>query len=180
MALTRSSTDILLAFAPIPDAVRAARHALRERGLNPDLDHTVSLLTSELVGNAVRHAGPLNPSERIVFHARLSDDHVRVEVADHGPGFDPDIRHETGGFGLRLVEQFRLARVGALHLDIGLPGQAGQPDIGLRGLGDRRDAVDLGVRDGHGRVVDVDIDALDVAHLDAVEQHEAAASEAGG
>ena len=90
MALTRSSTDILLAFAPIPDAVRAARHALRERGLNPDLDHTVSLLTSELVGNAVRHAGPLNPSERIVFHAKLSDDHVRVEVADHGPGFDLD------------------------------------------------------------------------------------------
>src|SRR3954453_14087161 len=105
MPLTRSSTDILLAFAPIPDAVRAARHALRERGLNPDLDHTVSLLTSELVGNAVRHAGPLNPSERIVFHARLSDDHVRVEVAAHGPGFDPDIRHETAGFGLRLGDK---------------------------------------------------------------------------
>lgn len=105
MALTRSSTDILLAFAPIPDAVRAARHALRERGLNPDLDHTVSLLTSELVGNAVRHAGPLTPSERIVFHAKLSDDHVRVEVADHGPGFDPEVRHETSGFGLRLVDK---------------------------------------------------------------------------
>src|SRR3954471_7756670 len=105
MALTRPSTDILLAFAPIPDAVRAARHALRERGLNPDLDHTVSLLTSELVGNAVRHAGPLNPTERIVFHARLSDDHVRVEVADNGPGFDPEIRHETSGFGLRLGDK---------------------------------------------------------------------------
>jgi anti-sigma regulatory factor (Ser/Thr protein kinase) len=105
MALTRPSTDILLAFAPIPDAVRAARHALRERGLNPDLDHTVSLLTSELVGNAVRHAGPLNPTERIVFHAQLSEDHVRVEVADHGPGFDPDVRHETSGFGLRLVDK---------------------------------------------------------------------------
>ena len=105
MALTRTPTDILLAFAPIPDAVRAARHALRERGLNPDMDHTVSLLTSELMGNAVRHAGPLNPSERIVFHARLSDDYVRVEVADHGPGFDPDVRHETAGFGLRLVDK---------------------------------------------------------------------------
>jgi anti-sigma regulatory factor (Ser/Thr protein kinase) len=105
MPATRSSTDILLAFAPIPDAVRAARHALRERGLSPDLDHTVSLLASELVGNAVRHAGPYNPSERIVFHARLSDDHVRVEVADHGPGFDPEVRHETPGFGLRLVDK---------------------------------------------------------------------------
>src|SRR3978361_1593713 len=103
MALTRSSTDILLAFAPIPDAVRAARHALRERGLSADLDHTLSLLPREPGGNAVRRRGP--PPERIVFHARLSDDHVRVEVADHGPGFDPEIRHDTAGFGLRLVDK---------------------------------------------------------------------------
>ncbi|MDX6703342.1 MAG: hypothetical protein QOF26_3568, partial [Baekduia sp.] len=33
MVSTRPTTDILLAFAPIPDAVRAARHALRDRGL---------------------------------------------------------------------------------------------------------------------------------------------------
>src|ERR1044072_2752067 len=105
MPATRSSTDILLAFAPIPDAVRAARHALRERGLSADLDHTVSLLTSELVGNAVRHAGPLNPTERFVVHARLSEDLVRDEVADHGPGFDPEVRHDTAGFGLRLVDK---------------------------------------------------------------------------
>jgi anti-sigma regulatory factor (Ser/Thr protein kinase) len=105
MALTKPTTDILLAFPPVPDAVRAARHALRERGLSADLDHTVSLLTSELMGNAVRHAGPLHPGERIVFHARLSDDHVRVEVADHGLGFDPEIRHDASGFGLRLVDK---------------------------------------------------------------------------
>src|SRR3954466_16153704 len=105
MALTRPTTDILLSFAPIPDAVRAARHALRERGLSADLDHTVSLLTSELAGNAARHAGPRNPTGRIVFPARLSDDLVRVEVADHGPGFDPEVRHETSGFGLRLVDK---------------------------------------------------------------------------
>lgn len=105
MAIAPTSTEILLALAPVPDAVRAARHALRERGLSADLDHTVSLLTSELVGNAVRHAGPQNTADRIVFHARLSDDHVRVEVADHGPGFDPEIRHDAAGFGLRLVDK---------------------------------------------------------------------------
>lgn len=102
MSLASPSTDILLAFAPVPAAVGAARHALQERGLHPDLDHTVSLLTSELVANAVRHAGS---EGRIVFHARLSDDHVRVEVADHGPGFDPEVRHETAGYGLRMVDK---------------------------------------------------------------------------
>jgi anti-sigma regulatory factor (Ser/Thr protein kinase) len=105
MNATRPSTDILLAFAPVPDAVRTARHALQDRGLSADLDHTVALLTSELVSNAVRHSGAHNPAERIVFHARLSEDHVRVEVADHGPGFDPEIRHDAAGFGLRLIDK---------------------------------------------------------------------------
>jgi two-component sensor histidine kinase len=105
MTITTQPTDILLAFAPVPDAVRTARHALRDRGLNPDLEHTVALLTSEVVGNSVRHAGPLAPGQRIVFHARLADDHVRIEVADHGPGFDPEVRHDTPGFGLRLVDK---------------------------------------------------------------------------
>jgi anti-sigma regulatory factor (Ser/Thr protein kinase) len=105
MPLTSPSHDILLAFVPVPDAVRAARHALREQGLDEDLDHTVSLLTSEVVGNAVRHSGGLEAGDRIVFHARLSEDHVRVEVADHGPCFDPEIRHEAEGFGLRLLDK---------------------------------------------------------------------------
>ncbi|WP_187369273.1 ATP-binding protein [Baekduia soli] len=105
MVLTRSATDILLSFAPVPDAARAARHALARRGLSADVDHTVSLLTSEVMGNAVRHAGALHPGEKIVFHARISDDHVRVEVADRGPGFDPEIRHDASGFGLRLIDK---------------------------------------------------------------------------
>lgn len=102
MTLATSPTDILLAFSPVPAAVAAARHALRERGLQPEVDHTVALLTSELVGNAVRHAGV---DGRIVFHARLDPEHVRVEVADHGPGFDPDVRHVASGYGLRMVDQ---------------------------------------------------------------------------
>jgi anti-sigma regulatory factor (Ser/Thr protein kinase) len=104
-AIGRPSTDILLAFAPVPEAVQTARHALQDRGLARDLDHTVALLTSEVVGNAVRHSGSVDPAERIVFHARLSEDYARVEVADHGPGFDPEIRHDTAGFGLRLVDR---------------------------------------------------------------------------
>jgi anti-sigma regulatory factor (Ser/Thr protein kinase) len=102
MALTRSSTDILLAFAPIPDAVRAARHALRERGLNPDLDHTVSLLTSEVVTNAITHAADHGD---IRIAAAFAPGYARIEVLDRGPGFDPGVRHGTAGFGLRLLDK---------------------------------------------------------------------------
>jgi anti-sigma regulatory factor (Ser/Thr protein kinase) len=103
MPLTTPQTELLLALDPVPEAVRAARHALSGR-LDEDLGHTVALLTSEVVGNAVRHAGDHGDGQ-IVFFARLSDDHVHVEVADHGPGFDPEVRHRTPGFGLRLVDK---------------------------------------------------------------------------
>ena len=53
----------------------------------------MTLLATEIVSNAVRHAG-LRTDQRIVFFARLNDDFARVEVADPGMGFDPD-RVET-------------------------------------------------------------------------------------
>lgn len=104
MPLAAPSTEILLALDPVPEAVRTARHALQDAGVGEDVDHTVSLLTSEIVGNAVRHAS-LRREDQIVFFARISGDHVRVEVADRGPGFDPEIRHHTAGFGLRLLDK---------------------------------------------------------------------------
>jgi anti-sigma regulatory factor (Ser/Thr protein kinase) len=108
MALTTPKTELLLALDPVPHAARAARHALRGR-LGEELEHTVALLTSEIVGNAVRHARMAGSDDQIVFHARLSPDHARVEVADRGPGFDPDVRHHTPGFGLRLVDKLASA-----------------------------------------------------------------------
>jgi signal transduction histidine kinase len=63
----------------------------------------VTLLATEIVSNAVRHAG-LRTDQRIVFFARLNDDFARVEVADPGMGFDPD-RVETDGYGLKLLDK---------------------------------------------------------------------------
>jgi anti-sigma regulatory factor (Ser/Thr protein kinase) len=101
-------TEVLLSLEPLPDAARVARHALEERGLHPELHHTVTLLTSEIVGNAVRHGG-LSPGEKVVVHAVLEDDRIRVEVTDRGPGFDPEVRHDADGFGLRLMDQLATA-----------------------------------------------------------------------
>ena len=51
----------------------------------------------------------------------------------------------------RLVEQLRLLEVGAAQLDVGLAGEAGDADIGLRRLGDRRQPVDFGFGYGDRR-----------------------------
>jgi anti-sigma regulatory factor (Ser/Thr protein kinase) len=84
-------------------APAAARRLLVTEGLDPDLDHTVCLLVSEIVTNAVRHAG-LGEGDRIVLAARLTPEYARIEVRDSGPGFDPEVRHGAAGFGLRMLD----------------------------------------------------------------------------
>ena len=100
---TSTTQDLVVALRPEPAAVGAARRLLVRAGLDADLNHTVCLLTSELVTNCVRHAG-LSEGDRIVLAARLGGEYVRVEVRDPGSGFDPDVRHGAPGYGLRMVD----------------------------------------------------------------------------
>jgi anti-sigma regulatory factor (Ser/Thr protein kinase) len=93
---------VSLSLPPVPESARRARRALVQGGLDPDLDHTVSLLATELVTNSVRHVeGPGD----VRLEATLTDGFARVEVTDTGPGFDPEVRNEVNGFGLRLVDK---------------------------------------------------------------------------
>jgi anti-sigma regulatory factor (Ser/Thr protein kinase) len=103
MATATESREVLLALEPRPESARMVRRALLSHGLHEDLEHTVSLLATEVVGNAVRHAG-LRSDQRIVFFARMSEDFARVEVADQGDGFDPD-HVDSEGYGLRLLSK---------------------------------------------------------------------------
>jgi len=95
--------ELLLALEPRPESARMARRALGERRLHEDVEHTVTLLTTEVVGNSVRHAG-LHHDQRILLFARLEEDFAHVEVADPGPGFDPETV-QTDGYGLKLLDK---------------------------------------------------------------------------
>jgi two-component sensor histidine kinase len=101
MATATDNREVLLALEPRPESARLARRALTTHGLHEDVEHTVTLLATEIVGNAVRHAD-LSSDQRIVFFARLSNDFARIEVADQGSGFDPETV-QSEGFGLRLM-----------------------------------------------------------------------------
>jgi len=107
--------DLVLAYkvelAGGRDTPAKARSHVREqlagRVSEDDLDDVV-VLTSELVTNAVRHAGA-GADDTIVVHLAISADCLRVEVCDQGPGFKPPAvlrpRSEGGGNGLILVER---------------------------------------------------------------------------
>ena len=101
---TEAPSDVLLALPPDPRAARQARRALAEARVPEELEHTVGLLVTELIANSLRHAG-LQEDQRILFAARFVTDHVRVEVHDPGPGFDPDAALDGRGYGLRMVDK---------------------------------------------------------------------------
>ncbi|HEX8745022.1 MAG TPA: ATP-binding protein [Thermoleophilaceae bacterium] len=95
-----------------PYAVTAARLALSDLDemVEESLAFDVRLLVSELVTNSVRHAD-IGPEGSIHLRVRVSDDNVRVEVADEGPGFEPPAEDPTAelaresGWGLFFVTQ---------------------------------------------------------------------------
>jgi anti-sigma regulatory factor (Ser/Thr protein kinase) len=90
------------------DAPQAARQAVdRLPQLAREESETLKLLISELVTNSILHAG-LRPLDTI-WVAISTDPVLRVEVADHGPGFERDdvwrARRRGHGWGLALVDQ---------------------------------------------------------------------------
>jgi anti-sigma regulatory factor (Ser/Thr protein kinase) len=72
-----------------PDSAAEARRALADVAdqVSARRLEDARLLVSELVTNAIRHAG-LSDSDRITLIFEVDEDLLRIEVCDPGPGFD--------------------------------------------------------------------------------------------
>jgi anti-sigma regulatory factor (Ser/Thr protein kinase) len=96
----------------LPGGLQAPQHARRaiEEHFGVTVDAamlaSVELLTTELVSNAVRHGGA-DEQQVVVMHVALAKDCLRVEVCDHGDGFEPGQPrpYGEGGYGLFLVSE---------------------------------------------------------------------------
>ena len=93
-----------------PDSAAEARRALGEVAdhLSPRRLEDARLLVSELVTNAIRHAG-LDEDDVIRLVVVSGDRALRIEVCDPGPGFDmseptPEPVRPSG-WGLYLVRE---------------------------------------------------------------------------
>jgi PAS domain S-box-containing protein len=83
----------------------------------PTVEEAVFFCAREAIQNATKHAGA---QTRVTLTLNRHDDGVEFEVADDGPGFDPD--EQASGFGLTSMRD-RIAAVGGELETISAPGQ---------------------------------------------------------
>jgi anti-sigma regulatory factor (Ser/Thr protein kinase) len=106
----RAGRELSARFDRGPSAASAARNALLALDTRVDAQclDDIRLLVSELVTNAVRHAGGPHGGE-VTLDVTLDSSHLHVEVADPGSGFEPQPRDDEmsrpGGWGLYLVDR---------------------------------------------------------------------------
>ena len=103
--------------------VRRALHALlRPAGLPPDRVASITLATTEVCANAVRHAYPDGSRGVIRIEASLSPDgSVTVVVGDHGVGFvrREDVDTAVGlGISAALASDLRIESSSGLGTEV--------------------------------------------------------------
>lgn len=105
---TGAATSLELDLQRSPEAPGIARAAVsglcHERGLSPSLCHTLLLLVSEVVTNAVLHSN--GPAEApILLAASIAKNRIRVTVTDAGHGFTRTPKRRGDGHGLYLLDK---------------------------------------------------------------------------
>ena len=99
-----------LSLPPERQSARAARRFIESCLAECDqrVRSDIMLMVSELITNAIQHAGPHDPAIHVGLHLELRDDRVRVEVSDQSPALPVvgvgDVASPSGR-GLILVDQ---------------------------------------------------------------------------
>jgi anti-sigma regulatory factor (Ser/Thr protein kinase) len=100
-----------------PSEARAFVDGITE-GMPPDVRFAARLLTSELVTNAVRHAG-LGSDDHVTVRVVIAEGLLTISASDAGWGFDTAAEQGTGddsaGLGLSLLT--RLAAASTIQTD---------------------------------------------------------------
>lgn len=99
-------------FELVPEAASQARAVVNDelgRAVSPEVLEDATLLVSELVTNAVRHAPRADGIPEVELRLRVDPERVRVVVSDPGGGFvaQPRLPTDPGtsGWGLYLVDR---------------------------------------------------------------------------
>ncbi len=76
--------------APGHEAIAALLARLDDAGWPSRDVYGIHLALEEALVNAIRHGNRSDPDKDVEFRCFLAEDHVRIEIQDEGPGFDPE------------------------------------------------------------------------------------------
>jgi len=69
---------------------QTAESFAREAGFDEDTASNISMVAREAAVNAVLHGNKKDPAKHVTAIFELSDEALKISVADEGPGLDPD------------------------------------------------------------------------------------------
>ena len=61
----------------------------RQAGFDEDTACQIAMVTREAAVNAVLHGNKQDPDKRVTASFELTDDELRIQISDEGPGLDP-------------------------------------------------------------------------------------------
>lgn len=62
----------------------------KEAGFDEDDASNISMVTGEATANAVLHGNKKDPAKKVRATFALTEQELRISIADEGPGLDPD------------------------------------------------------------------------------------------
>ena len=89
-----------------------------ERRLPLSVEEDLYRIALEALNNVVKHA----QAQHVTVHLQLDDQHVCLEISDDGMGYDPAKARESGGMGLRGMEE-RAQRINGRLEILSAPGK---------------------------------------------------------
>ncbi len=110
MGTAERTYEIRLSVPADPSSLVIVRQAVHSLGgpCGQEVTDRLAMILSELVTNAIRHAG-VRRDAKLEVVVETGDGDICGRVVDPGPGFDPeglpDRPLHEGGFGLRIVDK---------------------------------------------------------------------------
>jgi len=96
-----ASLRIRLAAVENRAGLRTEMHVDGARLLPLAIEEELYRIALEALNNVVKHAR----AQHVTVHVRFDEQRVEVEISDDGTGYDPAAARESGGLGLRSMEE---------------------------------------------------------------------------
>ena len=89
-ATNRGSMTLESKLTSVDPVEAKADQLAREAGFDEDTASQIAMVVREAVINAILHGNKKDPAKQVQVSFELSDEALKIKIADEGPGLDPE------------------------------------------------------------------------------------------